>query len=199
MQAWFTILHQHPTLNQFQYISTPIFYIELKFNIFFDPKQIKKFATAPMWFVFFDSTYQLSTLNQIQYIVPIEIRNLLSAPSQFTICYSIPTSYKFNIFSDTIPWIHCTNAPTGFAILHQHPTNSIYFWIQHKQIIQQSQRNSLFCDWTPTSYIETKFNILFNEIFWSNINIKVCNSANVIRVSGFAILNQHCTVEPNSI
>ena len=65
--------------------STPTSYIELKFNIFLDPKQIKKFATAPMWFVFFDSTYQLSTLNQIQYIVPIEIRNLLSVPTQFTI------------------------------------------------------------------------------------------------------------------
>ena len=119
-----------PTVSRWfrNHDSTPTSYIEIKFNIFLDPKQIKKFATATTWFVLFES-HQHSTLNQTQYIVQIEIRNLLSALTQFTICYSIPASFKFNIFLDTIPIIHCTIAPTRFVIPHQHPTNSIYFWI----------------------------------------------------------------------
>ena len=115
---------------------------------------------------------------------------------------SIPTSYielklnislhlhstvKFDIFFDTIPIIHCTIAPTQFAILPQHPTNSIYFqnqcklriytnilhWSQNQYniLVQYKKKNYtkvpiLFvsCDSTPTSHIKAKFNILFGPI-----------------------------------
>ena len=54
-------------------------------------------------------------------------------------------------------------------------------------------RSNASCEFTPTSYIKAKINI----IFWSNTNKKKLQQCQYY--SWFAILHQHPTVKPNSI
>ena len=175
----FTILHQHPTLNQ-NWI-----YILVQYT--------KNIATVPMWFaiphkhptlkpysIYYFGPIQIknyTTLNQIQYIIWSNTNKKFTNSynkihdSRFTICDFTPTSYiEFKI---------------------------IIYWIQNKsKNLQQRQRHSYFVQLRQR---DSQFysNILqIQYICVSNIN-KLYNSPNAIR--DFAIKHQHPTLKPNSI
>ena len=185
--------------------STPTSHIKAEFNILFGPIQIWKIATVPAWFTILYQRNSTPLYYKFNIFLDPPQTNYKKVPTQFTILHQHPTlnqnwiyfsvqytknilqQRQFNIFLDTIPIIHCTIAPTGFAILHHYPTNSIYVWIQHKQIIQHCQRNTRFYT-NILHWIKIEYN------FWSNTQKYIATAP-----KQFLILHQNPTLKSKSI